>query len=114
MQEINLPSNSMMLSKDFLFGVATSSFQIEGDRKGRLDCIWDTFCEKKNAITDATNGDIACNHIDLWKQDVELIDSLGVDALRTIFVVATFNLPMTVPVTDYKPVKAHLLFKYVG
>ena len=82
MQEINLPSNSMMLSKDFLFGVATSSFQIEGDRKGRLDCIWDTFCEKKNAITDATNGDIACNHIDLWKQDVELIDSLGVDAYR--------------------------------
>ena len=65
-----------------VFGVATSSFQIEGDRKGRLDCIWDTFCEKKNAITDATNGDIACNHIDLWKQDVELIDSLGVDAYR--------------------------------
>ncbi|WP_394222394.1 GH1 family beta-glucosidase [Alteromonas gracilis] len=82
MQEINLPSTSTMLSKDFLFGVATSSFQIEGDRKGRVDCIWDTFCEKEGAISDATNGDVACNHVELWKRDVELIDALGVDAYR--------------------------------
>ncbi|TKB02796.1 beta-glucosidase [Alteromonas portus] len=82
MKDINLPSNSMMLSKDFLFGVATSSFQIEGDRKGRLDCIWDTFCEKSGAISDATNGDVACDHVALWKEDVALIDDLGVDAYR--------------------------------
>ncbi|NQY18384.1 GH1 family beta-glucosidase [Alteromonas sp.] len=82
MQEINLPSNSMMLSKDFLFGVATSSFQIEGDRNGRLDCIWDTFCAQENTIEDGTNGDEACKHIELWKQDVALIDNLGVDAYR--------------------------------
>ena len=74
MPEINLPSNSMMLSKDFLFGVATSSFQIEGDREGRLDCIWDTFCEEENTISDNTNGDIACDHVKRWKQDIELID----------------------------------------
>ncbi|WP_334059565.1 GH1 family beta-glucosidase [Alteromonas sp. S005] len=82
MKNINLPSNSMMLSKDFLFGVATSSFQIEGDRKGRLDCIWDTFCEEDGTISDATNGDIACDHVALWKQDVALIENLGVDAYR--------------------------------
>ena len=50
MPEINLPSTSAMLSKDFLFGVATSSFQIEGDREGRLDCIWDRFCEEEHVI----------------------------------------------------------------
>ena len=60
MQKINLPANSFMLSKDFLYGVATSSFQIEGDRKGRLDCIWDTFCSQPHTIEDGTNGDIAC------------------------------------------------------
>ncbi len=82
MQKINLPANSFMLSKDFLYGVATSSFQIEGDRKGRLDCIWDTFCSQPYTIEDGTNGDIACEHIANWKQDIALVDSLGVDAYR--------------------------------
>ncbi len=82
MQKINLPANSFMLSKDFLYGVATSSFQIEGDRKGRLDCIWDTFCSQPHTIEDGTNGDIACEHIANWKQDIALVDSLGVDAYR--------------------------------
>ena len=93
MQEINLPSNSMMLSKDFLFGVATSSFQIEGDRNGRLDCIWDTFCAQENTIEDGTNGDEACKHIELWKQDVALIDNLGVDCLPTLYLLASCDEP---------------------
>ena len=82
MQKINLPANSFMLSKDFLYGVATSSFQIEGDRKSRLDCIWDTFCSQPHTIEDGTNGDIACEHIANWKQDIALVNSLGVDAYR--------------------------------
>ena len=82
MKDINLPSNSKMLAQDFLFGVATSSFQIEGDRKGRLDNIWDTFCEKEGTISDSTNGDVACDHIALWREDVALIEALGVDAYR--------------------------------
>ncbi|BFT31810.1 GH1 family beta-glucosidase [Alteromonas sp. D210916BOD_24] len=72
----------MMLSKDFLYGVATSSFQIEGDRDGRVDCIWDTFCQQAGTIEDGTNGDTACNHIALWREDIEMIDELGVDAYR--------------------------------
>ena len=82
MPKITLPANSLMLSKDFVFGVATSSFQIEGDRKGRQDCIWDTFCSQPNTIEDSSNGDIACEHVEYWQQDVALIDSLGVDAYR--------------------------------
>jgi len=71
-----------MNSKDFTFGVATASFQIEGGVDDRLPCIWDTFCATDGKIIDKSNGDIACDHINKWQQDVALIDSLGVDAYR--------------------------------
>jgi beta-glucosidase len=80
--KLSLPNNSAMLSKDFLYGVATASFQIEGGAKDRLPCIWDTFCNTPGKVIDGSNGDIACNHFNLWEQDIELIDSLGVDAYR--------------------------------
>lgn len=77
-----LPAASKMLKKDFIYGVATASFQIEGDSASRLPCIWDTFCATPGKVRDGSNGDVACNHINLWQQDVELISSLGVDAYR--------------------------------
>lgn len=82
MPNIALPANSLLLSKDFLYGVATSSFQIEGDRSGRLDSIWDTFCSQSNTIEDNSNGDVACQHVEKWQEDVALIAGLGVDAYR--------------------------------
>jgi len=71
-----------MNSKDFTFGVATASFQIEGGIDDRLPCIWDTFCATDGKIIDQSNGDIACDHFNKWHQDVDLIESLGVDAYR--------------------------------
>ena len=71
-----------MLSKDFLYGVATASFQIEGGYDSRLPCIWDTFCAKEGTISDKTDGKVACDHINLWQEDVDLIKSLNVDAYR--------------------------------
>jgi len=71
-----------MLNKEFIYGVATASFQIEGGIENRLPCIWDTFCDQPNTIIDKSNGAIACDHFNLWQQDIELIDSLGVDAYR--------------------------------
>ena len=82
MNKISLPKNSQMLKKDFTYGVATASFQIEGGANKRLLCIWDTFCAKENTIVDGSNGEIACDHYNRWQDDVELIDSLGVDAYR--------------------------------
>ncbi|NMP31505.1 beta-glucosidase [Thalassotalea sp. M1531] len=82
MNKYKLPSNSAMLKKDFTFGVATASFQIEGGVSNRLPCIWDTFCATEGKIADNSNGDIACDHYNLWQQDIELINSLGVDAYR--------------------------------
>ncbi|PMG42876.1 GH1 family beta-glucosidase [Shewanella sp. 10N.286.52.B9] len=80
--KISLPSNSKMHTKEFTFGVATASFQIEGAADTRLPCIWDTFCATASKIRDGSDGKQACEHVALWKDDVQLIESLGVDAYR--------------------------------
>ncbi|MGM0429866.1 MAG: GH1 family beta-glucosidase [Pseudomonadota bacterium] len=82
MRTITLPEGSFLKSPNFIFGVATSSFQIEGDRQGREACIWDTFCRQPGTIKDGSDGDVACDHVNRWQQDVELIASLNVDAYR--------------------------------
>lgn len=82
MKMISVPDNSPLLKKRFLYGVATSSYQIEGDVSSRLPCIWDTFCKKEAAIIDNTDGTVACEHIQRWEADLDLIQSLHVDAYR--------------------------------
>jgi beta-glucosidase len=69
---------------DFLFGVATSAFQIEGapDLDGKAPSIWDTFCRQPGAIADGSNGDVACEHVARLEADLDMIASLGVDAYR--------------------------------
>ena len=72
---------------DFKWGVATSSFQIEGaayeDGKGLS--IWDTFCKVPGAVANSDNGDVANDHYHLYKEDVALMKSLGVDTYRFSF-----------------------------
>jgi beta-glucosidase len=82
MTKISLPFNSPLLTKDFVYGVATASFQIEGGYEHRLPCIWDTFCSTAGKIADNSHGHIACDHYNNWQQDINLIESLGVDAYR--------------------------------
>ena len=69
---------------DFVWGVATSAFQIEGAAQadGKGESIWDRFCRQPGAIADASNGDIACDHYHRLDADLDLIASLGVDAYR--------------------------------
>ena len=69
---------------DFVWGVATSAFQIEGAKTadGKGLSVWDTFCEKPGAIADASDGSRACEHYQRWESDLDLIASLGVDAYR--------------------------------
>jgi len=69
---------------DFVWGVATSSYQIEGApaEDGKGPSIWDRFCRLPGAIADASSGDIACDHYHRWEADLDLIASLGVDAYR--------------------------------
>ena len=70
--------------KDFVWAVATSSFQIEGaaTADGKGESIWDRFCRQPGAIADASNGDIACDHYNRLEEDLDLIASLGVNAYR--------------------------------
>ncbi len=79
---IAVPAHSLLLDKDFIFGVATSSYQIEGGTDKDWPCIWDSFCEQPGAIRDESNGGIACKHVDYWRTDTDLISDLGVDAYR--------------------------------
>jgi beta-glucosidase len=72
------------LPSDFRWGVATSSYQIEGavDVDGRTPSIWDTFCRVPGAIHNGDTGDIACEHYTRMPQDVALIKELGLDTYR--------------------------------
>jgi len=69
---------------DFVWGVATSAFQIEGaaTEDGRGESIWDRFCRVPGAIADASDGTVACEHYHRWRDDLDLIADLGVDAYR--------------------------------
>ncbi|MFA5506253.1 MAG: GH1 family beta-glucosidase [Vulcanimicrobiota bacterium] len=69
----------MQLPEDFLLGVATSSFQIEGalDQDGRGPSIWDVF-----ELANGDTGEKACDHYHLYREDVKLIKGLGASAYR--------------------------------
>ncbi len=69
---------------DFIFGVATSSYQIEGATRedGRGPSIWDAFSNMPGRVYQGHNGDVACDHYHLWEKDLDLIQALGVDAYR--------------------------------
>ena len=70
--------------KDFLWGTATSSYQIEGAvaEDGRQPSIWDTFSHTAGKIAGGGNGDVACDHYHRWRDDIAMMKSLGVDAYR--------------------------------
>ena len=70
--------------KNFVWGVATSAFQIEGAHTadGKGPSIWDTFCRQPGVIADHSDGNTACQHYQRWADDLDLIAGLGVDAYR--------------------------------
>jgi len=69
---------------DFRFGVATSSYQIEGavNEGGRGASIWDRFTELPGKIKGGHTGAVACDHYHRMPEDVELMSWLGVNAYR--------------------------------
>jgi beta-glucosidase len=75
---------SRRFPRDFVWGTATSAFQIEGAARadGKGVSIWDEFCRVPGAIADGSNGDIACDHYHRVESDLDLIAHLGVTAYR--------------------------------
>ncbi|APA89976.1 beta-glucosidase (plasmid) [Paraburkholderia sprentiae WSM5005] len=71
-------------NEDFVWGVATSSYQIEGaaHEDGRGASIWDAFCKVPGKVVNGENGDVACDHYHLVEEDLDLMAELGVKAYR--------------------------------
>ncbi|MDP3177693.1 MAG: family 1 glycosylhydrolase, partial [Spirochaetaceae bacterium] len=69
---------------NFVFGAATSAYQIEGSPRsdGKGESIWDRFCLRPGAIDRGESGEIACDHYRLWRKDVAVMRSLGLEAYR--------------------------------
>jgi beta-glucosidase len=68
----------------FYWGVATSSYQIEGawDEDGKGVSIWDTYAHTPGKIKNDDNGDVANDHYHRYKEDVALMKSIGATAYR--------------------------------
>ena len=75
---------SKQFPKDFVWGVATASYQIEGAARegGRGESIWDRYCAIPGNVQDGDTGDVACDHYHLFREDVELMRRMGVKAYR--------------------------------
>ncbi|WMW80635.1 GH1 family beta-glucosidase [Undibacterium cyanobacteriorum] len=69
---------------DFLWGCSTSSFQIEGaaDTDGRVPSIWDSFAATAGKIRDGSDARVACDHYYRWQEDLDIAQSLGLNAYR--------------------------------
>ncbi len=71
---------------DFTFGVATAAYQIEGGQTdGRGPSIWDSFSSTPGNVHHGDTGAVACNHYELWPQDLDLIRDGGFDSYRFSF-----------------------------
>lgn len=78
-------TNNKSFPKDFLFGVATAAYQIEGawDTDGKGPSIWDHLTHTRpDFILNKDNADIACDSYHKYKEDIQLIKDLGVDFYR--------------------------------
>ncbi|MEM7184289.1 MAG: GH1 family beta-glucosidase [Spirochaetota bacterium] len=70
--------------KSFLWGTATSAYQIEGAHTadGKGASIWDAFSARKGKIKNGDVGDVTCNHYYQYKEDIALMKSLGFPSYR--------------------------------
>ncbi len=74
----------MGFSKDFLWGTATSAYQIEGGayEDGKGPCIWDDFTCEQGRVANGATGRVACDHYHRFREDVALMAKMGVKNYR--------------------------------
>lgn len=82
MSEIKKIANEF--PKGFIWGAATSSYQIEGAWKedGKGESIWDRFSHTPGKVDQGDHGDVAADHYHLWQDDIELMKEIGIRSYR--------------------------------
>ena len=73
-----------MFPKNFVWGAATASYQIEGgwDLDGKGPSIWDEFTHTPGKIKNGDTGNVACDHVHRYREDVALMKQMGLKAYR--------------------------------
>lgn len=76
--------NVLSFPKDFVWGTATSAYQIEGAslKNGKGPSIWDAFAQIPGKTNNGDTGQTACNHYELYQTDIQLMKEMGVNAYR--------------------------------
>ncbi|MDR1747699.1 MAG: beta-glucosidase [Spirochaetaceae bacterium] len=74
----------MSFPKDFVWGVASAAYQIEGGVRegGRSPSIWDTFSHTPGRTFNGHTGDVACDHYHRYAEDIALIAAAGIRNYR--------------------------------
>jgi beta-glucosidase len=69
---------------DFVWGAATASYQIEGavHEDGRGESVWDRFCATPGKVRGGDTGEVACDFYHRFRDDIGLMNELGLDAFR--------------------------------
>jgi beta-glucosidase len=77
-------SDNGSFPRDFTWGAATASYQIEGaaHADGRGESVWDRFCATPGKVRNGDSGDIACDFFHRYRDDIRLMRELGLDAFR--------------------------------
>lgn len=77
-------SKSLEFPEGFYWGVATSSYQIEGspDADGKGKSIWDTYAHTPGKMQNGDTGDVANEHYKRYKEDVQIMKDMGAQAYR--------------------------------
>lgn len=77
----------MTFKKNFVWGAATASYQIEGGAQagGRGSSVWDMFCRMPGAVLGAQSGAVACDHYHRYLEDVAIMRDLELQAYRFSF-----------------------------
>jgi beta-glucosidase len=68
----------------FVWGAATAAYQIEGAARedGRGESIWDRFCSTAGKVRNGDSGEVACDFYHRYREDVALLDDLGIGGFR--------------------------------
>jgi len=76
--------SSARFPSGFVFGAATSAYQIEGGRSadGKGPSIWDTFTNTPGKVHGDVPGDVAVDHYHRWREDLGLLKELGIPSYR--------------------------------